>query len=169
VPVTPAEDGWTVDSWVGPLDFEAVVQGSIRHGATYRTVDVDAVASVPAAGDDPDADADAAAYDALKTVILEASAERAWELVLAVLRRSPDEDLSLHAAGPLEDLLCERATEVIDRIEAEAERDERFRWALGCVWLSHGTLPDEVLDRIVRASGGKIRPMSPLEELALEE
>jgi hypothetical protein len=144
-----------IDSRVGPLGIDAVVDGYIRYSETLRR-------------GDPDADAnarDAAAYDALEAAIRGAPAAVAWELVVTLLRRAPDAELDFHAAGPLENLVVHRAAELIGEIEAEAARDERFRWALGCIWLSRDEIPDDVLQRVVRASGGAIQPFRPLKEL----
>jgi hypothetical protein len=85
--------------------------------------------------------------------------------VRTLLQEAEDDDLGTQAAGPLEDLVRLRGAELIGEIEAEVERDARFRRALGCIWLSHGELPADVLERVVRASGGEIRPLPPLEEL----
>jgi hypothetical protein len=87
-------------------------------------------------------------------------AEAAWELVLEVLRRAPEERLDVYAAGPLEDLVRRWGVDLLEEIEKEASRNERFRWALGCIWLLVGDLPSTELERIVRASDGQIVPMN---------
>jgi len=51
-----------------------------------------------------------------------------------------------------------RGTEVVDLVEAEAARDDRFTWALGKVWIGAKGLPPDVVERIVIASGNAIRP-----------
>jgi hypothetical protein len=109
--------------------------------------------------DTPEVDSDARAYDEVERVIRDGSAAYAWELVRAILRRAPDERLDVYAVGPLEDLVRKRGAEVVENIEAEAKADERFRWALGCIWAEAKALPHEVLGRIVNASEGKIRPL----------
>jgi hypothetical protein len=143
-----------VESRIGPLDIATVVSGYLRYARTLRddahTVDRD--------------DADAVADDALRNAIFDAPAPTAWELVRTLLRQAEDDELSFHAAGPLEDLVALRGAELIDEIEAEARADKRFRWALGCIWLSHGALPAAVLERVVRASGGQIKPLPPRAE-----
>jgi hypothetical protein len=117
------------------------------------------------AGDDDDAmweperDPDQAAYDLVDHVIRKGPAMDAWALVREVLAQAPNERLDAYAVGPLEDLVRIRGTEVVDVIEAEAKADERFRWALGCIWAEAKALPHEVLVRIVNASEGKIRPL----------
>jgi hypothetical protein len=109
--------------------------------------------------DTPEMDSDGRAYEEVGRVIRDGSAAYAWELVRAVLRRAPDQRLDAYAVGPLEELVRIRGTEVVDVIEAEARADERFRWALGCIWAEAEALPHEVLVRIVNASEGKIRPL----------
>lgn len=143
-----------VESRMGPLDVETVVSGYLRYSRRPRDDD-DAYDY-----DHPDTIAD----DALCRAIADAPAGTAWELVRTLLRQAEDDELSFHAAGPLEDLVVLRGAELIDEIEAEAEGDARFRWALGCIWLSHGALPASVLERVVRASGGQIKPLPPRAE-----
>lgn len=43
-------------------------------------------------------------------------------------------EVAFLAAGPLEDVFCRHAPDVIDRIEAEARRTPRLRYALTGVW-----------------------------------
>lgn len=145
-----------IDSRIGPLGVDTAVAGYLRYSQALQEDDEDAVY-------DP-LDPDTAAWDALEDAIRTAPAATAWELVRALLRQAPDGDLGFYAAGPLEELVRLRGAELIDEIEAEARSDERFRWALGCIWLSRGELPDDVLERVVRASGGEIKPLPPREE-----
>jgi hypothetical protein len=51
-----------------------------------------------------------------------------------------------------------RGTEVVDLVEAEAARDDRFTWALGKIRILAKGLPPDVVERIVIASGNAIRP-----------
>ena len=51
-----------------------------------------------------------------------------------------------------------RGTEVVDLVEAEAARDDRFTWALSKIWIVAKGLPPDVVERIVIASGNAIRP-----------
>lgn len=53
--------------------------------------------------------------------------------------------LAVVAAGPLEDLLRYHCSEVISRVEEFAASDEKFRTALGGVWLNEG---DEAFTRV---------------------
>jgi hypothetical protein len=106
------------------------------------------------------------AYDLVNDTIRRGPSERAWELVTAVLRLAPDERLGHLAAGPLEDLVKRHGEALVDRMESEAARDERFRWALGGIWLREADLPVAELRRIVAASDDRIKvlewlPMPP--------
>ena len=49
-----------------------------------------------------------------------------------------------------------RGTEVVDLVEAEAARDDRFTWALGRIWIVARGLPPDVVERIVIAGGNAI-------------
>jgi hypothetical protein len=99
-------------------------------------------------------------FEEVKQRIHEGPSQVAWELVLALLRRVPDERLEVYAAGPLEDLVRRWGVDLVGDIEKEASRDERFRWALGCIWLLIGDVPSTELERIVNASGGQITPVN---------
>jgi hypothetical protein len=109
--------------------------------------------------DTPELTAAEQAYGLVEKAVRTGPAGRACELVVEILRRAPDERLDVYAAGILEDLVKFRGAEVIEAVEREAAADERFRWALGCIWLLVGEVPLEVQDRIVRASGGQVRPL----------
>jgi hypothetical protein len=78
---------------------------------------------------------------------------RGLELVREVLRIETHERLlGLLAAGLLEDLIRTEKEEVIGWVEAEAKRNERFRWLLGGVWYSR--VAPEIARRIDAAEGG---------------
>ena len=109
--------------------------------------------------DTPEMDAAAEAYFAVEGLIRDGHPTVTWPLVLEILRRVPDDRLDVYAAGPLEDLVRLRGAEIVDAIERESSDDDRFRWALGCIWLMIGDLPPDTMERIVRASGGEIRPL----------
>ena len=140
-----------VETTAGPMTPEAVVAGYLRHSAALRARDDGRIW-------DP-ADPDTAAYDALHRLVFGGPAAEAWPLVLALLRATPDGELDVQAAGPLEDLVRVHGAALVGEVEAEAARDERFRWALGCIWLREGDLPPDVLRRVVAASGGAIKPL----------
>ena len=95
-------------------------------------------------------------------------AEAAWPLVLRLIREAPDDRLEYVAAGDLEDLVRVHGPTMIDRIEAQAAADPRFRWALGCIWLSRGALPPDVEARVVAASGGEILVLNVDENEGIE-
>ncbi len=110
--------------------------------------------------DTPEMDAAERAYSAVDGIIHDGPADVAWALVAELLRRAPDDDrLGAYAVGPLEDLVRLRGPEIVERVEAEARRDPRFRLALGGIWLAPGDMPPRVLERVVRASGGRIQPL----------
>ncbi|HEY9505381.1 MAG TPA: hypothetical protein VIQ27_05395, partial [Gemmatimonadales bacterium] len=50
-----------------------------------------------------------------------------------------------------------RGTAVMDPVEAEAARDDRFTWALGKIWVVAKGLPPDGVERMVIASGNAIR------------
>ena len=104
-------------------------------------------------------DADVWAWETVGALARDENPEVAWDLVVELLRRTPDEHLSYVAAGPLEDMVRRHAPALIEWIEGEAQRDERFQWALGCIWLHEGDLPAEIEQRVVAASGGAIWPL----------
>lgn len=62
----------------------------------------------------------------------------ALELVRQLIDAAPVEVLSFVAAGPLEDLLKNHCSEVMDRVEEIAAADEEFHGALRGVWLKEG-------------------------------
>lgn len=70
--------------------------------------------------------------------------ERALAIILEVLKTETNRNmLGYLAAGPLEDLI---SMDTIDMIEAEAARNERFKWLLGGVW--YHTAPDPLKARL---------------------
>ena len=73
--------------------------------------------------------------------------ETAWQSILQILTRElADDEKSLLAAGPLEDLLALHGSTFIDRMEAEAKRNPRFNDLLGGVWPRR--IPREIWERI---------------------
>jgi hypothetical protein len=121
------------------LDRDAVIAGYIRHAL---------------AGSEDSADF--WACDTLNQSVTRLPAEEAWDLVVSLLRRAPDEILGNIAAGPLEDLVRKHGVALVDWIDGESRRDARFRFALGRIWLRRGELPDGVETRIVAASDARI-------------
>ena len=80
--------------------------------------------------------------------------ERCWEIINEI-RRLDDSDLMLSnlAAGPLEDLLVTSGSAFIDRCEALAKTDDRFKSMLGMVWKN--SMPEDIWKRVQLASGRK--------------
>ena len=80
--------------------------------------------------------------------------ERHWN-VINEIKNLDDSDFMLSnlAAGPVEDLLVTSGKAFINRIEASARDDERFRAMLGMVWKND--IPEEVWARVERAAGRK--------------
>jgi hypothetical protein len=69
------------------------------------------------------------------------------DFVLEVLKKDPPPDTAgVLAAGPLEDLLADSGPAIIERVEAEARRDLKFRRLLKGVWRSH--MQDDIWERI---------------------
>ena len=101
------------------------------------------------------------AWDRVSSSSSGSDTEAAWNLVVALVRNAPDEVLGSVGAGPLENLLNAHGAMLVDWIVGEAQRDHRFREALGRAWLSRGTLPPAIENRIVQASGGVLTLLSP--------
>ena len=84
-----------------------------------------------------------------------ADPEAAWQAVLRIMQHElSDEQISLLAAGPIEDLLAWHGAQFIDRIEAEAHRSPAFAHVLGGVW--RHDMPHEIWQRVESARGGKV-------------
>lgn len=84
-----------------------------------------------------------------------ADAEAVWQAVLRILQRKlSEEQISLLAAGPVEDLLALHGARFIDRIEAEAQQSSAFAHVLGGVW--RRGMPQEIWRRVEAARGGKV-------------
>lgn len=81
-----------------------------------------------------------------------ADPEAVWQAVLRIMERElTDEQISLLAAGPVEDLLAYYGARFIDRIEAEARRSPAFAHVLGGVW--QRDIPQEIWQRVETARG----------------
>ena len=96
------------------------------------------------------------AWDVVNDISSGPDAERAWELVLAVVRSAPDHRLEFVGAGPVENLVTVHAAALIDRIMSEAERDPRFREALAAMWLVIEDIPPSALEQLQRVTGNRI-------------
>ena len=74
--------------------------------------------------------------------------EAAWPVILRLIARAEnDETLAYIAAGPLENLLADHGPTFIERVEAQAMHDSRFRRALTGVWGRSG-MDQDVIRRI---------------------
>ena len=104
--------------------------------------------------------ADFWAWEAVGEIARGPSAEDAWDLVVTLVRRAPEEQLGRISVGPLEDMINEHGPELVEWIEGECQRDPRFKDALGRIWLTSGDLPAEVEAKMVAASGGRIEILS---------
>lgn len=133
-------------------DPDAIAAGFIRYTERLRW-DED-TGTYP----NPETAVDEAAHEAFYDALRHGPTEWAWTLTRAMLRQAPDAELDVYAAGALEDLVRRWPAELVDAIEAEAARDERFQWALGCIWIPANVFPVDVEARLVRASGGIIKP-----------
>ena len=79
--------------------------------------------------------------------------ELVWPIILRLVELSSD-DLLLGdvAAGPLEDLLCGHGTLFIERVEAQAKQDRKFRRCLSGVW-GWSSMSESMQARIRKAVG----------------
>jgi hypothetical protein len=96
------------------------------------------------------------AWDRVKQIVCSADAERAWQLVQAIVRSAPDNRLEYVGAGPVEDLVVYHGRALIDWIVGEASRDSRFQTALASIWLVEEDIASDVLRRLQQATGGRI-------------
>jgi hypothetical protein len=85
-------------------------------------------------------------------------AERAWQVILALVSHAEEDELGDIGAGPLEDLVDEQAPAFVDRIEAAALTDPKFQEALSAIRLNSLYQQPVIVARLVAASGGAIEP-----------
>lgn len=73
--------------------------------------------------------------------------QAAWNVILSILKTDESRTIiqSL-SAGPLEDLLVRHGEQVIDAVETEAKKNEKFAKLLGGVWKNK--IKDEIWNRI---------------------
>ena len=122
------------------MNHSEIIAGYIRYSNRLRSDVNDS--------EEPDDDPDETAYDMLHRLLRSGPCPEAWSLIVQLLKAVPDADLATVAAGPLEDVVRWRGTEIIKPLETEAAADPRFRWALRQIWLPTGEQPQDVLDRI---------------------
>jgi hypothetical protein len=83
-----------------------------------------------------------------------ADPEAAWQAVLRIMQHElSEEQISLLAAGPIEDLLCWHGAQFMDRTEAEAQRSPAFANVLGGVW--RRDMPAAIWRWVEAARGGR--------------
>ena len=104
-------------------------------------------------GPDVPADHDGRLFDWL-TVMLNYGPpdgpERAWPIILGLIRRAPDEEtLTYIGAGALEDLVNNAGDQFADRIASETG-DDRFRASLRHVWF-HEDVHEAIRDLVLTA------------------
>ena len=83
--------------------------------------------------------------------------EDGWDVTMRLIAEATEDDLQYVGAGPLEHYIRHHGTAAASRIEAQASEDPKFRACLGTIWLEYGDLPVETVDRIIRASGDRIK------------
>jgi len=80
----------------------------------------------------------------------------AWPVILDLVENAPDDKvLGVIAAGEIEDFIMAHAPEFIDRIEAEARDNVRFKEALAGIWIMR--LQPDLFDRVEKAAGVPLR------------
>jgi hypothetical protein len=109
----------------------------LRRGIPPNTLEMDALAD---------------AHSELERIVCEEPIADSWQLVREVLQRAPDTELELYAVGLLELFVSARREGSISPIEREAAIDERFKWALGRIYLD-SDLPEDSVRRLHIASG----------------
>ena len=124
-------------------DAAALAAGYLRYVAVLRQDDDDT--------ENREATRDEAAYDIVKRLVEDGSPGTAWLAVRELLRQTPDDDLEVSAAGPLEDLVRAHGFAIAGELLAEAERDDRFRWALGCIWIGPDSVPTSLYEVVRQA------------------
>ena len=91
------------------------------------------------------------AWEELNRILDEDGPDATWPLILQLIERGSDDVLCAVGAGILEDLLAKHGTVVIDRVEAQAAKDQRFRYSLSHAW--QADMPDDIWRRVVTARG----------------
>lgn len=104
-----------------------------------------------------DGDPEEMAWSDLCVFELDAHPEVLFAFVLRALRKAENAwQVGLIAAGPLEDLLIKHGVTVIERLEEQARRSPRIRYALTGVWTQD--IADEgIRERIETARIGAVK------------
>ena len=83
--------------------------------------------------------------------------EKGWLAIQALVRHAPDNrTLGGIGAGPLEDLVRQHGADFIHPVEELARKDERFRVALGTIWLKLEGSSESLIRRYWIASGREL-------------
>jgi hypothetical protein len=149
-------------TWGGELDLERDLDELVeRYFQDMRILAADVAArrGEPIPENAPLPGYDGRLFDWLTEMLNYGSADgpdRAWPIILTLIAQAPDENtLVFIGSGALEDLVNMAGTEFQDRIIDLAERDPRFRVALGAVW-QHDTVPP-TLSALIEASRSRVR------------
>jgi hypothetical protein len=124
------------------LGLETAIAAAMRHA--------DRVAAIH--GDDADDTPDFWAFD-LGGRLARNVPELAWAFVTGLIAGVSEPALDFVGAGELENFCWVVGATFIERIEAEAECNPRFRRALGSVWPGNEVIPADTYRRIRAAAG----------------
>lgn len=91
------------------------------------------------------------AWEELNRILEEEGPDATWPLILLLVEKGSDHAVGAAGAGILEDLLGKHGPLVIERVEAQAAQDQRFRYCISHVW--PGTMPPDIWERVERARG----------------
>jgi hypothetical protein len=121
-------------------DIEALASAYIDHYSEQHVWDKDLVLTKR------DTSATEWGSDKMMDLALE-NPEELWDIILEILKRDPPtEVIEVLAAGPLEDYIAKLGEKVIDRVEAQAAADPKFKNLLGGVW--RNSMSDDVWRRV---------------------
>ena len=71
----------------------------------------------------------------------------AWAMILEILKLNPSDKIQeVLSAGPLEDLLAKHGALVIELVETEAKKNQKFAQLLGGVW--QNSMAEEIWARV---------------------
>jgi hypothetical protein len=104
-------------------------------------------------------------------MLAEQEPERAWELTQELISRVPDQLLDHVSANILEHIVEYHAVRFVDRLEAQAKVDPRFRECLSTVWVVDDYAAPDVLERINAATGNRLEiiPRAELDQMERED
>jgi hypothetical protein len=96
------------------------------------------------------------AWDRMNAIVL-SDAKHGWRLICDLIQRANDDILGDIGVGPIEDLVHEHHTAVIDEIVKEARNNPRFRAALTWMWFTRGSMPSHVERQLLEATNNEMR------------